>query len=60
MLVELCKALTPIVACVCIAIVELKALELNIDGGVIFAALAGLAGLGGFHLGAWLMKREKP
>ncbi|MFQ6116224.1 MAG: hypothetical protein ACE5NG_19350 [bacterium] len=45
------ETLKAIVAMVCMTILELYAIQQNIDGTVLAAAIGGLCGLGGYILG---------
>ena len=50
MLTDFCKALTPLIAIVALVIVEIQALNHNIDGMVFTAVVGAICGLAGFSL----------
>lgn len=58
MLVDALKALTPLIAILSLAVVELCALMHQIDGMVFTAVIGAIAGLGGFSLEKVLQARR--
>ncbi len=47
---NVCKALTPIFAVICIALIECFAIAHGIDGTVLLLSLCAIAGIAGYNL----------
>lgn len=49
---------TPIIAIICIAVLEALALIKNIDGAIFGIAITAIAGLGGYEIKTYIDKRR--
>jgi len=53
------RCITTVAAIMAIVIIELKAISMGIDGVMLGATIAALAGLGGYELKAFREKKEE-